>query len=991
MADTAAIENLVVRLTGDASSFQRMMNAAIGQTMSFGATVRQTLTSIAEFAGFRSSVSAFSDYQDNLVRIEATIKANGLAVDETMKKYKEFADQIEATSRVSAIDAIKLLGVASTYDLVGKKAMKAADIAVAISQARGGDPREIMGALSMFMDAMSKKGGASGGGRGVYRLAYMLGISPGGRGGGEGGGAESQKELIEKINKRLAEYKEMSDKLGQNFGGQMKRISNYLQDIGEQLGEIVGKWLAPFVQKLQLAVKWFKDLSPATKSVFTILFSLATILTVGGPLMRFFMLLGGLAASISPITVALTAAAVATVAWIHDVGGLTAAWEQVRDVTLGVLTGAVKWIQQTIAEHKRLALAIGLVAAALGAAFIVYRLAFAAIALINTVLTVLYIKQLANNALWLITRTAVLAWRGALLVTRVAVQAFYMTMSALSALWSGAKFLGALVLTAVKLVALIGLWLAYKAVMLSVQVLMHSWDMVVAVWDSLKSAIQAVGIGLVKFLVLTLQGWKVMLDLAGGITNALEAIGWGFYTGAITAATIATTLFDLAETYATAGLNLLVGAIILAVVAFGGWLFIITPITIALHVLSATVVALTTFVITAATAVGTFFVTAFVGFAGAIMVAWSGLKGFFDVLLAIPGKSGVLAEVGGLFREWGGILMDVYHAIGIMPETIKKINSPLKETIHITDGLSLAWAILKTGFQLAVLEIRGRWPALWDFIKTVTGAAISVLEATWKAFSAKLTFPIYDAWLTLMFELKQAFFQAIKDILKGLWDAISKGGASTALARIFGGLDLVQEAMHSIDQSAQNLTRVADPEKWIGMKHAVKSTADELNRLIESQKKAVADAAAKGLPVDAAFQKQIDAKKKELEELRKFLTQAEAKQSADQKKLDLGAPFRQATKEIEKWEAVLYGSAEAYSKVQEYFDKLKESGEKAGVGEAGTAEGKAAAALAEGGGGGGGGKSTVENLLVEIREAIKNDMKRDRPVHITNVKNGKLT
>lgn len=845
-----AIANLIVHLTGDGAGFQKMLDAAMEQTKGFVATVTRSLASLAEFAGFRDSLNAFTDFQDNLVRIETTVEANGLAVEATMKKYAAFADEIERTTRVSSVAATDLLAVASSFDLVGDKAQRAVRLAIGISQGRKGvAPQEVIRALSMFWRTSEVTVGQGGGGSniGIMYLARILGLygrGMGGRGGGRGGegGAETQKKMIEEINKQLHIAETTSEKLGGNFGGQLARIKSYLQDIGVDLGGIVAKWLDPFVEQLSKAVRWFKELNPEIKKIVAVFLSLSAILVAGGPIVSFFKLLLRLAGSLTPITAALTAATLATAGWVQSVGGLSAAWEIVRKKFLEFARVGLHWLEGFIVANKRLVLAVGLVAGAIAVVVAAWRMARAALVSIDGILTVLYIKQLAQ-------RSALLALAAASFTLRAA-------LTAVAAVWSSAAWTAGILFTLGKIALLATAYYIYYAALFAGKAALLAFNAVAAV-----------------------AGF-----ILGGIT--------GIVTGAATlwlawSASIWTANTALAFAVGT------VAAFNVVLAGVASWIGVVAAL-----------------------------------FAGAFTTAWVSGKaaatGFLDVLLAIPGRSGPLAHIGGLFREWFSILADVYRAVTLLPGAIDQTAAAALGLKKNLSGMDLAWQLLLAGFDLAKEQLRAAWPPLWRFIQTTALAAWAVIQAGWEAFVASILPPFKLAFSKLALYIQYTLQRAMMEFFRSI---IPRGAAGllTPIARALR--DFAVDAERGAFKEALRLKSEMEKKGYTGMAEDQKKAAAAIAKMnAELQKQqAIVAAAAKQFNVPET-QAVKDARQR-VAELKKLIQQATAKQQNARKDLDLGAPFRQAEKEIKKWEATLYGSAEAYSKISEYFDKLDEQRE----------------------------------------------------------------
>jgi tape measure domain-containing protein len=81
--------------------------------------------------------------------------------------------------------------------------------------------------------------------------------------------------------------------------------------------------------------------------------------------------------------------------------------------------------------------------------------------------------------------------------------------------------------------------------------------------------------------------------------------------------------------------------------------------------------------------------------------AWAAYKSIgsvLEALLILPTTTGPLGAIGGLFREWKGLIIDVARAA--------------------QNNLPLAWQLAGAGFKLAVAEVQDLWPPLWTFIQS---------------------------------------------------------------------------------------------------------------------------------------------------------------------------------------------------------------------------------------------------------------------------------
>lgn len=94
--------------------------------------------------------------------------------------------------------------------------------------------------------------------------------------------AEAQTLILDELQKQYGGSAEAAAKAG--LGG-FKQLQNSIGDVTEEFGAIIGKALLPFVEKIKGLVVYFQNLSPETK--------------------KWIVILGGVAAAIGPILVAL--------------------------------------------------------------------------------------------------------------------------------------------------------------------------------------------------------------------------------------------------------------------------------------------------------------------------------------------------------------------------------------------------------------------------------------------------------------------------------------------------------------------------------------------------------------------------------------------------------------------------------------------------------------------------------------------------------------
>ena len=97
-------------------------------------------------------------------------------------------------------------------------------------------------------------------------------------------------EDYEKLTQATREYngvaKEMAETMEDNLQGEITKLKSAFEGVGIQIFEILVPHLQTLVEKLQLVVEWFANLSPATQETIV---KVAALSAAIGPL----LILGG--------------------------------------------------------------------------------------------------------------------------------------------------------------------------------------------------------------------------------------------------------------------------------------------------------------------------------------------------------------------------------------------------------------------------------------------------------------------------------------------------------------------------------------------------------------------------------------------------------------------------------------------------------------------------------------------------------------------------
>lgn len=316
MANEAELERLVVRLVGDAVSYQKMLTDAqsstIGAVDSVGAaTDKMTASAMAagamamqviqEVSGklkalSDSSLAEWGVAETAGMKLSAAISAGGHSVDQVMPKYVAFASEMQRLTTTGDDEVIQMLQMAESMGLYGDAAMQAAKNAIGLGSAIGISARG-----AMRYAVMAAQGNTEMLGRFIPTLRGITDESERNR--------KAQEMLGNMFNQASAEAR--------TYTGQLQQMKNAVGDAKEQVGRFIAEAMIPQIQLTKQAAETFQTLNPSviktTGSIIQMGGTATTVLT----LVAAFKLLGtGIKAiGLTPWTM-IGAAAVGTIAAI---------------------------------------------------------------------------------------------------------------------------------------------------------------------------------------------------------------------------------------------------------------------------------------------------------------------------------------------------------------------------------------------------------------------------------------------------------------------------------------------------------------------------------------------------------------------------------------------------------------------------------------------------------------------------------------------------
>lgn len=344
VTDAAAeVERLIVRLTGDAVEYTRMLSQAQAQTMQTAGHIEAAARRIESFKaslqGFalatvgalsllgaknwlEKAFGEFTTREEEAIKLEAALRANGRVVEDTVMRYQKFASEMQKITVIGDDAVIAMLKTAESFQLTGDAAERAVGDAIALAGATDASAE----AAIRITQAMAK-------GNVEQAMAFSRMIK-------ELRGMKDQQEFQLRYQKLVAGGMETQTRLAETAAGRIKQLTNAYGDLLEDIGETVASGVKPFVESITELVFLLQKLSPESKRMAVIIAAVAVALLSLGPALLvaklLFAPLGALlgifittlGALLSPVGLAVAAIAGLGVAVLHwsGEGGRILGW-----------------------------------------------------------------------------------------------------------------------------------------------------------------------------------------------------------------------------------------------------------------------------------------------------------------------------------------------------------------------------------------------------------------------------------------------------------------------------------------------------------------------------------------------------------------------------------------------------------------------------------------------------------------------------------------
>lgn len=343
---TDELGSLIVRLTGDATSYMKMcgdaakaaqdtakevkksadtLEALKGKLESVGSSFLKAAGVIGISAGFWQSFNSFSAMEKDIIRMNAAIEQNGGSIEELTARYKSFAGQIADATTIGRGQTMGLLRMAESQGFSGEKAEQMARQAIGLA----GASDESADSMMRVVFALER-----GNVQMLRRIPQLRGI-------------RSETELVSRAQALMQQGMKIQEQLANTTEGKITRLGNSMKGLTKEIGAVVADGIRPVVEWLQTAANWFNSLNPSIKRVIVVTLAVAgALVLIGpaiaaitpliGPMLIGFKLVAALIGGIFTIAfikfIAIGAiVVVAVIAIVKALGGFEKVWDYIKN------------------------------------------------------------------------------------------------------------------------------------------------------------------------------------------------------------------------------------------------------------------------------------------------------------------------------------------------------------------------------------------------------------------------------------------------------------------------------------------------------------------------------------------------------------------------------------------------------------------------------------------------------------------------------------
>jgi hypothetical protein len=537
------IEAIVVRLTGDGSPYQLMMEKAAKSTEQTNEIVKKATNEIKgmkeKLEGFAnaavstlaagkvksfltSAFNSFASAETTMLRLKQAIEDTGQPIDSTVVKFKEFAARMLEMTGTTKGTTLSLIEEAMTMGIVGDAATRVAQNAIGLAARSHGTS-----ASSQLRSAIALET------QNAAMVRHVRGLE----------GVRDQTEKLAKLQEFATKGMKLAETITKSTSGVMAVFGDTVALVTKQFGELVAGAVKPVVEWMTKLIDKFTALDENSKKIIvTVAFMIAS-LTMIGPAMKAFAFIQPIIASIgtgfvllgqailfllnplklvmgtftvlgtvmsiafSPITLLIAGIGTLVALLVNKLGGIEATWVKVRDgliegwnrvknaalvawdwikekgqqfwdwiqpaiqtmqAAFGVTWEAIKeyavpvwetikegviqvwewmkkvwdvsvgWVKDFVSQNKETIFTTGLIVSGVLALYGAFKLVIFSLGVINGLMTLFHIQQIAGLAWWAVWKvtvfTAMSLWTVGLLTVKAAIWAVNAALTVTNAL-----------------------------------------------------------------------------------------------------------------------------------------------------------------------------------------------------------------------------------------------------------------------------------------------------------------------------------------------------------------------------------------------------------------------------------------------------------------------------------------------------------------------------------------------------------------------------
>jgi hypothetical protein len=344
------LERMIVRLIGDGSGFQKMIDEAregvkATQTFvenaskkveEFGSSIKGFFEGVVSGIGalgvgalFKRATDEYGEAAAASRRLNTAIQVNSRDLDKLRPMYEEFATGISKITTVSNDSVIAMLAQAETMNVSGGNAERAVQNAIAAAAAY---PQMFGSAQEALRATIALEQGNS------HILSRAI---------TELRGIHDPTEQAAKAQEILGRNFAFATQNAQLLSGRAQMLSNEFNELLQEYGKLIKEFTAPvkgfIIDRLREVVAWFRGMSDEGKRAILLVASLGAGFLGLGPIIatvtKAWSLLSGVVAPVAaffgavswPIIAAIAVVGTVVAVLVQRLGGIGKTWDYVRE------------------------------------------------------------------------------------------------------------------------------------------------------------------------------------------------------------------------------------------------------------------------------------------------------------------------------------------------------------------------------------------------------------------------------------------------------------------------------------------------------------------------------------------------------------------------------------------------------------------------------------------------------------------------------------